>query len=229
VTTDRRLASHDRPREKLERAGAAGLGDNELVALVLGSGTRRMNVLSLAEALLLACGGLHGLLRATPADLCRLPGIGAARAAQLLAALELGRRALARPPSERVRLTTPQSVADYLIPAYGGRPIEQFGVILLDARNHVIKTAVVSTGTLDASVVHPRDVFRLATAAGAAGLVLFHNHPSGDPQPSREDESLTRRIVAAGHLMGIPVLDHIVLGDGGYASFKAAGLLPNSL
>ena len=214
------VASHDRPREKLERAGASGLGDNELLALVIGSGTRRMDVLELADAVLSSAGGLHGLLRMSPADLRRLPGVGAARAAQVLSALELGRRAIARPPSDRVRLITPREVAAYLLPTYGSRPVEQFGVVMLDARQRVLKTELVSTGTLDASVVHPRDVFRLATATTAVAIIIFHNHPSGDPTPSRDDEELTQRMVAAGALMGITVLDHVVLGDGRYASFR---------
>lgn len=223
------VAEHDRPREKLERAGAAVLGDNELVALVIGSGTRRMDSLRLADSVLSAAGGLHGLMRMSPTELRRVPGVGAARAAQMLAALELGRRALGRPPAERVRLASPREVAEYLQPAYGSRPVEQFGLVLLDARHRVLKTIVVSSGTLDASIVHPRDVFRLATAGGAAAVILFHNHPSGDPTPSRDDEQLTRRMAAAGELMGITVLDHIVLGDGRYASFREAGRFEHPL
>jgi DNA repair protein RadC len=219
------LAPSDRPREKLDRVGAAGLGDNELVAIVLGGGTRRMSALSVANALLESCGGLHGLLRLCRDDLRHVKGVGAARAAQILAALELGRRSLSRRPTERVQLISPRDVAVFLMPEYGGRAVEQFGVVLLDTRHRVIRTTVVTSGTLDMSAVHPRDVFRHATSASAAAIVLFHNHPSGDPAPSRDDQDLTARMAAAGHLMGIEVLDHLILGDGRYFSFKEGGRL----
>ena len=221
----KQLAPDDRPREKLDRVGAAGLGDNELLAIILGGGTRRMNALSVANVLLQASGGLHGLLRLTRDDLRRVEGVGAARAAQILAALELGRRSLSRRPSERVQLVSPRDVAVFLMPEYGGRAVEQFGMVLLDTRHRVIRTTVVTSGTLDMSAVHPRDVFRQATSASAAAIVLFHNHPSGDPAPSRDDSDLTTRLAEAGHLMGIEVLDHLILGDGRYFSFKEAGRL----
>ena len=221
----KQLAPGDRPREKLDRVGAAGLGDNELVAIILGGGTRRMNALSVANALLQASGGLHGLLRLTRDDLRQVDGVGAARAAQILAALELGRRSLSRRPSDRVQLVSPRDVAVFLMPQYGGRAVEQFGIVLLDTRHRVIRTTLVTSGTLDMSAVHPRDVFRQATSASAAAIVLFHNHPSGDPAPSRDDSDLTTRLAEAGRLMGIEVLDHLILGDGRYFSFKEAGRL----
>jgi DNA repair protein RadC len=209
----------------LDRVGAAGLGDNELLAIILGGGTKRMDALSVANALLEISGGLHGLLRLSRDDLRHVEGVGGARAAQILAALELGRRSLSRRPSERVQLVSPRDVAVFLMPEYGGRAVEQFGMVLLDTRHRVIRTTVVTSGTLDMSAVHPRDVFRQATSAFAAAIVLFHNHPSGDPAPSRDDGDLTSRLAAAGHLMGIEVLDHLILGDGRYFSFKEAGRL----
>ena len=184
-----------------------------------------MNALSVANVLLQASGGLHGLLRLTRDDLRHVEGVGAARAAQILAALELGRRSLSRRPSERVQLVSPRDVAVFLMPEYGGRAVEQFGMVLLDTRHRVIRTTVVTSGTLDMSAVHPRDVFRQATSASAAAIVLFHNHPSGDPAPRRDDGDLTTRLAEAGHLMGIEVLDHLILGDGRYFSFKEAGRL----
>jgi DNA repair protein RadC len=213
------VAVHDRPREKLERLGAQALGDNELLAVVLGQGRANASALDLANALL-ARGGLRAMLRARHEELRRVPGIGAARAAQVLAAIELGRRALTRVEDERPRLTTPRSAAEYLLPQFGNRPVEQFGVLLLDTKHRVIRAAVLSVGTLDASIVHPREVFREAAAAGAAALVLFHNHPSGDPEPSEDDRLLTERLVAAGVLMGIDVLDHVILADTKYFSFR---------
>ena len=219
------VAPHDRPREKLERAGAAALGDNELVAIVLGHGQANASALDLANALLAALDGLEGLARARRDELQHVPGIGAARAAQVLAAIELGRRTVARGRSARLQVTSPRTVAEFLIPEYGAGTVEQFGVVLLDTKHRVLRTTVLSIGTLDASIVHPREVFREAAVAGAAALVLFHNHPSGDPEPSRDDLKLTERLVAAGVLMGIDVIDHIVLGDARYYSFRERGIL----
>jgi DNA repair protein RadC len=219
------VAPHDRPREKLQRLGAATLGDNELVAIVLGQGRANASALDLANTVLVAVGGVEGLSRARPEDLTRVAGIGPARSAQVLAAVELGRRTLTRGGRHRAQLTTPKSVAELLLPQYGNRSVEQFGVVLLDTKHRVLRTTVVSIGTLDASIVHPREVFREATAAGAAALVLFHNHPSGDPEPSKEDLQLTRRLIAAGVLMGIDVIDHVILADVRYCSLKEKGFI----
>ncbi len=214
------LLPDDRPREKLRQHGAAALGDNELVALVIGNGSRRGNALSVANALLAAHGGLHGLTRCGADDLVRIPGIGSARAAQILAALELGRRSLAHAPSARLRIRGPQDAAAYLMPRFGSRGVEQFGIMLLDAKHRVMRTAVLSVGTLNSSIVAPREVFREAAIGGATAIVIFHNHPSGDPTPSPEDVALTRRLVAAGSLIGIDVVDHVVLGDARFCSIK---------
>ena len=213
------VAVHDRPREKLERLGAAALGDNELLAIVLGHGRANASALDLANAML-AAGGLRALVRARHGELRRVPGIGAVRAAQVLAAIELGRRSIARLDEDRPQLDSPRSVAAYLLPQFGSRPVEQFGVLLLDTKHRVLRASILSVGTLDASIVHPREVFREATAAGAAALVLFHNHPSGDPEPSDDDVRLTDRMAAAGVLMGIHVLDHVILADTTYYSFR---------
>jgi len=214
------VATHDRPREKLQRLGASGLGDNELVAIVLGSGRAATSALDLANAVLTSAGGIDGLARARHDELTHVPGIGSARAAQVLAAVELGRRTLTRAGRQRVQVTSPRAVAELLLPLYGNRPVEQFGVVLLDTKHRVMRTTVVTVGTVDASIVHPREVFREAAAAGAAAIVVFHNHPSGDPEPSEEDITLTHRLVAAGVLMGIDVIDHVILGNVRYCSMK---------
>lgn len=219
------LSPDDRPREKLLRHGVAALGDNELVALVLGSGCRQTGALAAANALLAARGGLHGLVRSTTDDLARVAGVGRAKAAQILAALELGRRTLARGPSARLRLHLPREAAAYLLPLFGSRPVEHFGIVLLDSKHRVLRTTTLAVGTLNSSVVEPRDVFREAILGGAAAVVVFHNHPSGDPSPSPDDLALTRRLVAAGILVGIDVVDHLVLGDVRYWSFKEMGTL----
>jgi DNA repair protein RadC len=214
------IEPHDRPREKLERVGAASLGDNELLALVLGHGAAKSGALELANAVLAAVGGLHGLARASADELRRVPGIGDVRAAQLLAAVEAGRRTLVRSRRERPQIMEPRNAAELLIPQFGSKRVEHFGVLLLDTKHRVMRTSVVSVGSLDASVVHPREVFREAATVGAAAIVLFHNHPSGDPTPSRDDVALTERLVRAGELMGIHVLDHVVVAEARYHSMR---------
>jgi DNA repair protein RadC len=214
------LLPDDRPREKLRHHGVAALGDNELVALILGSGCRRGNALSVANALLAAHGGLHGLMRCTPDDFVRIAGIGRARAAQIVAALELGRRTLTLAPSARLQIRRPDDAAAYLMPRFGSRGVEQFGIVLLDSKHRVMQTKVLAVGTLNSSVVEPRDVFREAAIGGATAIVVFHNHPSGDPTPSPDDVALTRRLVAAGTLIGIDVVDHLILGEARYWSIK---------
>jgi DNA repair protein RadC len=221
----RDLAPADRPREKLLRHGAAALGDNELVALVLGSGCRQVGALAIANAVLGARGGLHALVRATCDELATVTGVGPVRAARLLAAVELGRRTLRHAPGARVRIQTPSDAAAHLMPAFSGRPVEQLGVVLLDTRHRVLRTTVLAYGNLNAAAIEPREVFREAALGAAAALVVFHNHPSGDPSPSSDDVELTRRLVAAGVLMGIDVLDHVILGDTRYCSLKELGLL----
>ncbi len=219
------LAPGDRPREKLLRTGAGALGDNELVALVLGAGTASHDALSVAQDLLAAAGGNVGLARLSMDELRRVPGVGPARAARLVAAVELGRRALVREAGQRPQFRTPADVARYLMPLHGSYRLERFGVMLLDLRQRLIRTTILSMGTEDAAPAQPREVFREALLASAAAVVVFHNHPSGDPQPSADDVVVTARLSGAGDLLGIELVDHIVLGSGRYFSFRANHLL----
>jgi len=214
------VAHADRPREKLIRAGAAALGENELVALLLGAGLPRRGAIEVAGHLLATCGGAAGLGRARFDELCQVPGVGAVRAARVMAALELGRRCLAGRVEVRPQLATPRDVAAYLMPRFSGYGVERFGLVLLDVKRRLIRTTIVSVGSLEATLVHPREVFREAVAASASLLVLFHNHPSGDPSPSADDVALTRRLAQAGDVMGIQVADHLILGDGRWFSFR---------
>jgi DNA repair protein RadC len=215
----------DRPREKLLHLGAGALGDNELLAIVLASGTPSMSALELANLVLQAVGGVHALSRISLDDLRRLRGIGPARASQVIAATELGRRTLLRPAEERVQFLKPREIAAHLIPSFGSHPVEHFGVMLLDTKHRLLRQRIISIGTLDASVVHPREVFREATAASAATIVVFHNHPSGDPTPSGDDLELTKRLVRAGIVMGIEVLDHVIIAETRYFSFREQGVI----
>jgi len=214
------LANDDRPREKLQRHGVAALGDNELLALVIGSGSRRGGALTVANEVLAAHGGVHALARCSADVLARTRGIGRARAAQIVAAIELGRRTLATAAAERPRVTSARDAAQLLLPRFGSHGVEQFGIILLDTRHRVLRTAVIASGTTNTSVVEPREVFREAALGGASAIVAFHNHPSGDPTPSPDDVALTRRLAAAGVLMGIDLVDHIIVGDQRYCSLK---------
>jgi len=220
------LAPHDRPREKLERLGPGGLGDNELLALVLGSGSHGANALELANRVIGHVGGLDALTRSTVGELRRVTGVGRARAAQVLSAVELGRRTLVRGGAERPSLRSPRQVAAYLLPQYGSSAVEQFGIVMLDSKSRLIRLKLVSTGSIDATIVHPREVFREAATAAAAAIILFHNHPSGDPTPSPDDVALTARMVGAGAVMGIDVVDHLILADRRYISLLESGAMP---
>src|SRR6185295_2032200 len=219
------LSPSDRPREKLLTRGVHALGDNELIALVLGSGCRDRDGLALANGLLAVRGGLHGLSRSSPADLRQVAGIGRAKSVQVVAAIELGRRTLTRPPGQRPQLLSPAETVAFLVPAFAGRPVEQVGVVMLDTKHRVLKTTIVAVGTLNSTIVEPRDVFREAVQESAAAVVVFHNHPSGDPTPSPDDRELTARLRASGIVLGVDVLDHVILGDARYYSFKENGLL----
>ncbi len=217
------LPAEERPRERLARHGASALSTRELIALLVGTGSRATSVLDVADHLLAS--GLRDLAGRSLEDLEGERGVGRAKATRLLAALELGARVASEGRGLAPVLGTPEDVARYLLPRYGARPVETFGLLALDVRHRLKKEAVVSVGCLTSSLVHPREVFQEAVVARAASLVLFHNHPSGDPEPSAEDVALTRRLSAAGSLMGIEILDHVVLGAGRFVSLKQRGVL----
>jgi len=218
-------SARDRPREKLHQVGADGLGDAELLAVIIGHGTADEPALTVAGRVLGTVGGVHGLTRVGRDDLMQTPGIGAAVAARILAAVEIGRRTLMVSPAERPRFLNTREAALFLLPQYGAYPVERFGVALLDARYRLIRTRLLSSGARDRSLAHPREVFREAALAGASAIIAFHNHPSGDPTPSEEDVALTRRLVRAGELMGIDVIDHVILADTRFCSLKLAGAI----
>ncbi|MBI3932500.1 MAG: DNA repair protein RadC [Acidobacteria bacterium] len=217
------LPPEERPRERLARRGAAALSNRELIALLLGTGRRGASALDVAEGLLLS--GLRGLAGRSLGELEAELGLGRAKAARVLAALELGARVASEGRGPAPVFRAPEESARYLLPRYGARPVETFGLLALDVRHRLKHEAVVSVGCLTSSLVHPREVFQEAIVARAAALVLFHNHPSGDPEPSAEDVALTRRLAAAGALMGIEVLDHLILGAGRFVSLKQRGVL----
>ena len=217
---------YERPRERLNSAGASALSTRELLAILIGSGTESRSAVDVAGDLLqFSNGSLRQLATTSPAEMQRLPGIGPAVTARLIAALELGRRMARESALERPRIRGPRDVYDLCAPAMLDAKQEEFRVLLLNTQHAVVREVVVTRGTLDASVVHPREVFRAAIVESAAAVVLVHNHPSGDPAPSREDREVTEQLAAAGQLIGISVLDHVVIGDGRYVSFVESGLL----
>jgi DNA repair protein RadC len=217
------LPPEERPRERLARHGASALSSRELLALLVGTGSRRASALDLADGLL--GHGLRGLAGRSLGEIEGTHGLGRAKAARVLAALELASRLACESRSGAPAFRSPAESAAYLLPRYGARPVETFGLLALDVRRRLKHEAVVSVGCLTSSLVHPREVFQEAVVARAAALVLFHNHPSGDPEPSAEDVALTRRLVQAGALMGIDVIDHLVLGAGRFVSLKERGVV----
>jgi len=199
--------------------GVRSLSQRELLALVVGSGSAGVSALQVAERVAaLTEGGLHRLGALDVAALERIPGVGSATAARLLAALELGRRAAAEESGLESPLRGPGDVYARMGPRLRDAPQEEFHALLLNSRHRVLREVLVTRGILDSALIHPREVLRPAVSEGAAGIILVHNHPSGDPTPSAEDRAVTRQLAAGGRAVGIPVLDHVVVGRGGYAS-----------
>lgn len=208
----------DRPRERVMARGGDHVSDRDLVAVILGTGSRGRSAEVLADDMLRSAGGLIPLSRASPRELVGVSGIGEARALRVAAAFHLGRRACERSRASEVALMSPADVWNRLRARVVGLTQEVFYVIAIDARNVVLEEVEVARGTLTSVDVHPRDVFRPLVRMAAAGAVVAHNHPSGDPTPSLEDVELTRRLREAGHLLGIPIVDHIVVADRGHIS-----------
>ena len=220
------LPPAERPREKLLAKGAAALSEEELVAVILGTGKPGRGVLELARELL-ADGGLHGLFRRGPADLvAHAGGVGAAKAARVAAVMEIAARIARDDLAGRDVLSDPESAAAFLNRFLAGESRELMGALLLDAKNRLLKNAVVFAGGGAHAAVAPSPLFRQAILAGALGVVLWHNHPSGDPEPSPDDVATTARFAAAGREIGIDVKDHLVVGRGRWVSFLRRGLLP---
>ncbi len=215
----------ERPRERLLINGPQALSDGQLLAILLRTGRRDASAVQVAMDVLHQVGGTSGLARCGIEELCAIAGVGPAKAAQLMAAVELGRRTMAEPLSTGMRVTSSGDLFKHFHPTLRDLKREIFKVVLLDAKNAMLKEVTVSEGSLTLSIVHPREVFSLAVREAAAGVIFLHNHPSGDPTPSPEDRQLTDRLVAAGHLLGIRVLDHVIIGDGRYVSFADEGWL----
>jgi DNA repair protein RadC len=220
----RELPDGERPRERLERRGPAGLTTAELLGLVWGTGTRGSTVAAMAEEALVRLDGLSGLAAASSPELQAVPGIGPVRAAQLAAAFELGRRLASDWPQGRWLIRAPRDLAERLLPAMGRLEREELRVVLLSAKNAVLATPTVYQGNVSAALVRVGELFRDAVRRHAAGLIVVHNHPSGDPTPSPDDLHLTAEAVAAGRLLDVPVLDHLIIGHDTFVSLRDRGV-----
>lgn len=220
----RDFAEHDRPRERLLKVGARAVSTAELLAIILRVGVPGENVLRLAERLLNTFKDLPGLARASTTELMAVNGIGPAKAVEIKAALEIGRRLLTTAPEEKPRITSPADAANLLMSEMSFLEKEHLRLILMDTRNRVLSTPTIYVGSLNTSVVRVGELFRAAIKENAAAFIVAHNHPSGDPSPSPEDVSVTRQIVQAGSLLSIEVLDHIVIGHNRFVSLKERGL-----
>ncbi len=215
--------AEERPRERLKASGPAALSEAQLIAVLLRTGSKQKSAIDLAMELLHRFEGLGRLGQAGFGEICTVRGIGLAKACQLLAAFELGRRWMSIPIGGVAAVLQSGDVYRWFYPRLKGKKRETFWTILLDGKNRILRAEAISEGTLTSSLVHPRETFGPAVRESAASVIFVHNHPSGDPSPSREDRLLTRRLVSAGELLGIKVLDHIIVGDGRYTSFADRG------
>ena len=223
--TLREVPHEERPRERMMRYGAESLSHAELLAILLRTGTQRQSAVHLAGSILKQCGNLRNLMDMSMEEMTSIRGIGPAKALQLRAGIELGRRITRSRLDDTVTVRRPKDAADYVMEELRYLRKEHFVVLFLNTKNHIIARETLSVGTLNASLVHPREVFRAAIKCSSASIICAHNHPSGDPAPSPEDISLTKRLAEAGQLVGIEVLDHLVIGDGRFISLKEQGHL----
>ncbi len=215
----------ERPRERLLDVGAHGLSDAQLLAIILRTGGGGKSAIDLALELLGSFGSLQAIAGASPGELARLKGVGNAKIAQIKAALELGTRLAESPHTKGPVFASAQDVYHFYHRRFMGTKKEEFHSALLDAKNRLLKEWCISVGTLTNSLIHPREAFREAIKEAAAAVIFSHNHPSGDPSPSREDIAITERLVEAGEVVGIKVLDHVIIGNGTYVSMMEKGYM----
>lgn len=223
--TVRDLPKSERPRERLIKFGPEALSAQELLALIIGRGIPKKSVMNIAQELLARFGNIKAISQASIEALSEIKGIGLAKAAQIKACFELGKRQDLEPELKNYDIKNPQSVVKAIRASIKDKAKEHFKLILLDTRNKIIGISTISIGTLNASLVHPREIFKEAIIHNSASVVLAHNHPSGDPEPSEEDLTITERLVESGKILGIEVIDHIIIGKTNFSSFKERGLI----
>lgn len=223
--TVRDLPRPERPRERLKRFGAEALSAQELLALVIGRGIPQKSVINIAQELLARFGNIKAISQATIEELSGIKGIGLAKATQIKACFELGKRQYLEPELDDIDIKDPKGVVKAVQAGIKDKAKEHFKLILLNTRNKIISISTVSIGILNSSLVHPREVFKEAISHSAASVILAHNHPSGDTEPSEDDLTITKRLTEAGRLLGIEVLDHVIIGRNGFFSFKEKGLI----
>ena len=223
--TIKELPAELRPRERLLAAGAASLSNIELLAILLRVGTKNTSAVELAAHLFARFEDLTGLLDASVEELSSVRGIGSVKAVQIKAALEMGRRLALMPSTQRFAIQSPDDAAALVMENMRYLDREHFKAIFLNIKNQVLALETISVGTLDSSIVHPRELFKAAIRKSSAGIILLHNHPSGDPTPSREDIEITKRFYKGGEILGISVLDHVIIGDNKFISLKAKGII----
>ena len=219
------LPADERPRERLVKYGAEALSNAELLAIILRVGTQEYSAIGLAEHMLSRFNGLKGIATSSVEDMSRIKGLGIAKAAQIKAMAELGKRLAASVGHSRPTIRSPQDAADLVMPELRDELQEHFKGIFLNSKNEVLKIRTITIGSLDASMITPRELFRDAISTNSASVIIAHNHPSGDPTPSQEDISVSKRLCEAGKVVGIEVLDHLVIGEGRWVSLKERGLM----
>ncbi|MBX0315071.1 DNA repair protein RadC [Planomicrobium glaciei] len=215
----------DRPRERLVSQGAMSLSNQELIAILLRTGTKQESVLHLANRVLLYFEQIQGLKDATIEEMTSIKGIGQAKAVQLLASVELGRRLSSKQTDRKFTIRSPKDAASYLMADMTSLKQEHFVVLFLNIKNQVMHKQTIFVGSLNASIVHPREIFREAVRRSSASIVCAHNHPSGNPAPSPEDIAVTKRLMEAGSIIGIELLDHIIIGDHQFTSLNEKGFM----
>ncbi len=215
----------ERPREKLQKHGAHTLSDAELLAILISSGTKGFSALDAAKSLLRDHLSLSDMAALDESNFRKVPGIGPARAITLAAAFELARRVQSSPLLTSKPIQSPTDVVNYFVPRLMGMQKEQFRTVLLNSANKIIRDVIISEGSLNASIVHPREVFKLAISESAAAIILLHNHPSGNTEPSGEDINITKQLVKAGQIIGIRILDHIIIAGKEHTSLADRGYI----
>ena len=217
------IIKEERPRETLLKKGETYLSDSELLAILINNGTRDKSAITLAREIIETSDGIRNLSNITVEELSKIKGIGLAKACRIISALELGRRVSVASEMQKFKISSPQDIGNVYMEELRYKKKEIFRVVLLNTKNVIIGSKDISEGSLNASIVHPREVFLEAIKKSANKMILMHNHPSGDPTPSSEDINITKRLISAGQIVGIEILDHVIIGDGSFYSFKENG------